>query len=178
MLEYKSTPIKKGANTVEKEIRIKIRSELYEVEESLFSDGSDEDKEIMCDTNDEYDAEPSVMEINTFGRLTDDGNCVCITYEEDEESGMSGSTTTVSYQKSNPEIVTMTRDGFMSASLVFEESKRHHCMYKTPYMPFEVCVHTKKVVNTLETDGNIDLDYIVEIRGATAERTKFKMKIL
>ena len=45
-------------------------------------------------------------------------------------------------------------------------------------MPFEVCVHTMKVENQLLTDGVLRLDYIVEIRGAQAERTKFQMEIL
>ena len=72
-------------------------------------------------------------------------------------------------------IVTMTRDGIVSATLVFEEGKRHHCIYKTPIMPFEVCVKTKTVTNNLEVNGELELDYIVEIRGAKAERTKLQM---
>ena len=117
------------------------------------------------------------MEMNSVGRYSDDGQRIAISYEESEATGMVGSTTTLSFLKSNPEIVTMSRDGAVSATLVFEEVKRHHCIYKTPFMPFEVCVHTTKVLNNISL-GNLELDYIVEIRGAKAERTKFKMQIL
>ena len=75
-------------------------------------------------------------------------------------------------------IVSMIREGAVSTVLVFEEGKRHHCIYNTPIMPFEVCVHTMKVENKLVDEGWLDLDYIVEIRGAQAERTKFRMEIL
>ena len=45
-------------------------------------------------------------------------------------------------------------------------------------MTFEVCVHTLDVKNELTEKGNISIDYIVEIRGARAERNKFSMKIM
>ena len=68
--------------------------------------------------------------------------------------------------------------GVVSTALVFEEGKRHHCVYNTPFMPFQVCVHTLTVDNRLLTEGFVDLDYVVEIRGAQAERTKFRMELL
>ena len=45
-------------------------------------------------------------------------------------------------------------------------------------MTFEVCVHTIDIKNDIESKGNISIDYMVEIRGARAERTKFSMKIM
>lgn len=158
-----------------KDIRIKIHSELYEVEASLFTEETEEIDFFAEDGNNPV--EPEIMEINSVGRYSDDGQRIAISYEESEATGMVGSTTTLSFLKSNPEIVTMSRDGAVSATLVFEEVKRHHCIYKTPFMPFEVCVHTTKVLNNISL-GNLELDYIVEIRGAKAERTKFKMQIL
>ena len=90
---------------------------------------------------------------------------------------MEGATAIISFRKSSPEMVTMTREGAVSATLVFEEGKRHHSLYKTPFMPFEVGVYTKTVDNLILGNGILNLDYIVEIRGAKAERTKFKMQI-
>ena len=72
----------------------------------------------------------------------------------------------------------MLRDGAVSTVLVFESGKRHHCIYQTPFMPIEVCVHTLKVENRLLEEGYLNLDYIIEIRGARAERTKFRMELL
>lgn len=158
------------------ETRIKILSELYEVEASLFTEEVS-DEEFFSRAEDQT-VEADIVEINSLGVFNDDGERVSVSYEETEATGMEGSATSVSFLKKDPSIVTMTRDGIVSATLVFEEGKRHHCIYKTPFMPFEVCVCTKKVVNRLQEDGSLDLDYVVEIRGAKAERTKFKMQIL
>lgn len=160
----------------QKEIRIHIISTNYEVEASLF--GMDDDEML---TEDEISAmlEPEKTEIKTFGTftLTDDGRAeVC--YKESEETGMSGSVTTLSFAPEHPEIVTMTRTGFVSTTLVFEKGKRHHCVYNTPYMPFEVCVKSIKVSNHIVAMGLLELDYFVEIRGAKAERTKFLMNVM
>ena len=162
--------------SLNEEIRIKIRSELYEVEASMFSDDAD----IDFFETEKTDATPEadILEINSLGTMSDDGERVFITYNETEATGMDGSTTSISFLKSSPDVVTMTRDGLVSATLVFEEDKRHHCIYKTPFMPFEVCIKTKDVVNNILSVGELELDYVVEIRGAKAERTKFKMQIL
>lgn len=156
-----------------KEVRIKIRSCRYEVDASLFS----EDDTELC-ISDDRSAEPETVEICTVGRLCDADGRFDVSYEETEVTGMEGSSTSVSFLPKESGIVTMLRDGAVSTALVFEEGKRHHCVYNTPFMPFQVCVHTMKVDNRLHVDGCLELDYIVEIRGAQAERTKFRMEIL
>ena len=86
-------------------------------------------------------------------------------------------TTEVGFDLDNAGLVTMMRHGTVSTVLVFEKGKRHICSYQTEYMPFEICVNTKDVQNTLLENGRIDLDYIIEIRGAQAERTLFTIEI-
>ena len=160
---------------IKKDVRIKIHSELYEVEASLFStDDIDFDDIPISDES----PEPEILDINTLGAYTDDGERISISYNESEATGMEGSTTTVTFLKADPTIVSMIREGLVSTTLVFESGKRHHCLYKTPFMPFEVCVRTIKVSNSLLGIGTLTLDYVVEIRGAKAERTKFSMQIL
>ena len=157
-----------------KEIRIKIHSELYEVDASLFTDADIDTDNIPIS---EDAPTPDIMDINSIGSYTDDGERISISYNETEVTGMEGSTTTVTFLKSEPNVVSMIREGAVSATLVFEEGKRHHCLYKTPFMPFEVCVRTIKISNALLGAGALSLDYIVEIRGAKAERTKFSMQL-
>lgn len=158
-----------------KEIRIKIHSELYEIDASLFSDDEIDTDNIPVS---EESPEPEIMDINSFGNYVDDGERISISYNESEATGMEGSLTTVTFLKSDPSVVSMIRSGLVSTTLVFEEGKRHHCMYKTPFMPFEVCIRTIKVDNTIIGFGSLSLDYIVEIRGAKAERTRFSFQIL
>ncbi|MBQ9113041.1 MAG: DUF1934 domain-containing protein [Clostridia bacterium] len=162
--------------SAEREIRIHIESVTYEVEASLFEAG---DGEFLL-TSDEIEAslEPEKMEIKSLGKFKIDGGRAEVSYEESEATGMEGSVTAISFDMTQPGIVTMIRTGLVSTALVFEKGKRHHCVYNTPYMPFELCVKTFEVKNRIPDGGILELDYIIEIRGAKAERTKFMMKIM
>lgn len=156
------------------EVRIRLKSVRYEVEASLFSDEEDGVQMMAEDMRNE----PEMIEINSLGQLTTQAGRTQIAYEETEVTGMEGATTAVSFLTDQPGVVSMIREGAVSTVLVFEAGKRHHCVYKTPFMPFEVCVHTLKVENRLLDTGYLTLDYIIEIRGARAERTKFRMELL
>lgn len=161
----------------EKDIKILIESTTYEVEASLFG----EDVSVFDDMTEEdikASLEPETMAIKTFGKLILDDERVQVCYEESEATGMDGSKTSVSFDTKSMGLVTMMRTGAVSTALVFEKGKRHHCVYTTPYMPFEICVKTLDVKNRIMDTGILELDYIIEIRGAKAERTKFSMKIM
>ncbi len=163
---------------MEKEIRIRLKSERYEVEASLFSSPQDEGTEGGFSLLEDSEQKPECMEIHSVGTLSQKDGRIEIAYDETEATGMDGSRTAVSFLEDERGVVSMMREGTVSTTLVFETGKRYHCVYQTPYMPFEVCVRTHKVDNRLLEDGVLLLDYIVEIRGAQAERTKFSMQIL
>ena len=156
-----------------KEVRVRIKSVRYEVEASLFSD--ERDRLVI---GEDAAVEPETMRMNTLGTMLVENGRVEISYEETQATGMDGSTTRVTYMLDQPDVVSMIREGTVSTALVFEAGKRHHCVYRTPIMPFEVCVRTMKVENRLSDMKTLMLDYVVEIRGAQAERTKFYMEIL
>lgn len=117
------------------------------------------------------------MEICTEGRMRITGDRVSVTYDETEMTGMEGTKTMVGFFKSQPDIVTMTRTGTVKSSFTFEPKKRYICSYETPYMPFEMCIRTLSMDNRLETDGELSLEYVIEIRGATAEHNTLFMKL-
>lgn len=184
-----------------KKVMIKITSRCEELGDSIFerffnSDDSFEDGdfddvdyaleaalEAVADisfenSGDELPPEDDgIIEIFTEGRFRDTADRVAISYDETEITGMEGARTTISFNKSNPELVTMTRTGNVNTALVFEPKKRHICTYNTPYMPFELCVRTLSLDNRLENDGEFSIEYIIEIRGATAERNSLFLKI-
>lgn len=164
-----------GGDIMQEEVRIKIRSVRYEVEASLFSDEDGAEGLTLIEGK---DIEPETVEINTVGVLRETDGRIEVSYEETEVTGMDGSTTAVSFLREQSGIVTMLREGAVSTALVFEEGKRHHCVYNTPFMPFQICVHTLKVDNGIMENKILELDYVVEIRGAQAERTKFRMELL
>lgn len=161
-----------------KNIKMKIRSRRYDVEGSLFD-------AIVDEMFDEFDIErqekdfddEEAIELNSEGKMNIDGKNIEIVYEESEITGMEGSSTSLHFSADDPGLVSMIRSGNVSTSLVFEQGKRHHCVYNTPIMPFEICVRTHKVRNTLLENGRLELDYMIEIRGANAERTNFTLEI-
>ena len=160
---------------IKKKIMIKLISKRTAWKESFF-DSILENVEPEPFENEEDEGE-STIELNSEGVLCIDDKRASILYDESELTGMEGSTTEVGFDLDNAGLVTMMRHGSVSTVLVFEKGKRHICAYKTEYMPFEICVNTKDVQNTLLQDGKIFLDYIIEIRGAQAERTLFTIEI-
>ena len=180
---------------------IKITSRCEEIGDSIFErffsledsfeDGDFDDAdyalqealEAVADVNFEVgdkekpQEDDGLIEIFTEGSFRITPDRVSISYDETEITGMEGSRTTLSFNKSTPELVTMTRTGSVNTALVFEPKKRHICTYNTPYMPFEICVRTLSLDNRIESDGEISIEYIIEIRGATAERNSLLLKI-
>lgn len=126
------------------------------------------------------DEEDMLLEIRTQGVLSRDADGrISLTYDETELTGMEGSTTTVTFAESDPDTVTMLRYGSVTTTLVFEQERRHICVYETPIMPFEICIYARKVQNELGMDGgSILLDYLIEIHGAKAERTLFELHVV
>ena len=164
---------------IKKNIRLKLTS-LREASNDQFFDSLLEDEIDPYEERELHieDEEPEgPIEMYSEGELYVTDDRVIIAYDESELSGMEGSHTQVRFERNQEGLVTMMRSGNVNTILVFEQGKRHICAYNTPYMPFEICVFTKSVKNTLLTDGKIELDYIVEIRGAQAERTQFTIEI-
>lgn len=125
---------------------------------------------------------PENEEDNTFtmsseGTLSVDRGQVIVEYAETELTGMQGATTCLRFDRDNPGLVTMLREGTVETVLVFERGKQHICAYRTPYMPFELCVRTYRVINELLETGFLYLDYTIEVRGARVERNKFTLEI-
>ncbi len=136
-----------------------------------------EDVEIMVPEQLEGEQDGETLEMITQGAVRVRGGRVEIVYDEGELSGMEGSQTVISYAKGDPKTVSMIRTGAVSTALVFERGVRHLCTYETPYMPFQIGVFALMVDNRLESEGVIVLDYLIEIRGAQAERCKMTLKV-
>jgi len=182
----------------EQHIRIKIRSAQYAVSDELvcdlldyaYGDGDCPACESGCESaialnaHDGLDEYSDTIELYTEGLLQvtkESGReRVEISYEETELTGMAGARTSVSFDTATPRLVSMTRSGAVSTALVFEPGRRNICAYNTAYLPFELCVATRIVENTIDPQtcgGALYLDYIIEIRGGVAERNKFTMEI-
>ena len=163
---------------IKKSIRIKLTSLREATNDSFFDKMLGNELDEFEDEEFPIEEEPEgPIEMFSEGELYITDERVIIAYDESELTGMEGSHTQVRFERSCPQLVTMMRSGSVNTILVFEKGKRHICTYQTEFMPFEICVFTKEVRNTLLENGRIELDYIVEIRGAQAERTQFTIEI-
>ena len=149
---------------------------------SLFDDETDAEEEgeeipPRIDLDALMGEMPEPDEMLMEGRLVTNEKRVELIYEESELTGMEGSVTAIGFQRNFPELVSMMRSGKVRTALTFEEGKRHYCLYNTPYSDFEVCVRALRVDNRLLSDGELVLDYLVEIHGARAEHCKMTVNV-
>lgn len=123
------------------------------------------------------------MEFITEGLLTcqldqDSGvKTYTITYAESELTGMEGSQSSILFRTDDPGLVHMVRTGTVSTALTFRAHCRALCTYNTPYYPFQLGIHSLLVDNRLQEEGRLTLEYIIEIRGAQAERCRMDMQV-
>ncbi|MBQ2377445.1 MAG: DUF1934 domain-containing protein [Clostridia bacterium] len=152
-------------------------SQLFEACNEDFDAAAHDVKEKLEADGVSAEVEPAMMESTTEGVLVVEDGRATVRYSESELTGMEGAVTEVSFALDSPGLVTMLRGGGVTTSLVFEQDKRHVSIYETPFMPFEICILTMKVENLLIEEGTLKLDYVVEVKGAQAERTRFTMDI-
>ncbi len=149
-------------------VMIRMLVSRLEIPHSLF-DGEDDVENYEPFELNLFGEMPEPEEMLLEGRLLTNATRVELLYEESELTGMEGSVTAVVFQRRTPHMLTMMRTGSVRTAMVFEEGKRHICLYNTPFSTFEVCVSALKVQNELLAEGRIELDYLVEIHGAQAE---------
>ena len=111
------------------------------------------------------------------GLMTTSGDTTHITYFEDDTSGMGGTKVVVAFNQSEPREVTITRSGAVNTIMLFSQGERTISVYNTPYMPFELGIYSKKVDNRILTDGVLEISYVLEVKGALAQKTEMKMEI-
>ena len=116
------------------------------------------------------------VETTLYGEISTRGSTFCIRYEEESE-GMGGVFTEVSFDLAKPKEISISRSGALESCMYFEEGKRHICVYDTGIMPFEICIFSRTVDNQLATSGILNLVYLIEIKGACAQKTVFKMEV-
>lgn len=130
-----------------------------------------------CDLPEE-EGEAEDIELAMEGKLVVTGERAELVWHESELTGMEGSTTKIGFFLDSPGLVSMLRGGSVNTALVFEEGRRHICVYNTPFSAFEICVQGLRVDNRLLTDGTLELDYLIEIRGNRTERCRMEVSFI
>ena len=130
---------------------------------------------LIKETFDTFQGDDTV-ETTLYGEISTRGSTFFIKYEEESE-GMGGVFTEVSFDLAKPKEISISRSGALESCMYFEEGKRHICVYDTGIMPFEICIFSRTVDNQLATSGILNLVYLIEIKGACAQKTVFKMEV-
>lgn len=111
-------------------------------------------------------------------QILEDGRRVIeVAYTEDES--MDDTNTVIRYDPAREGTVSIYHTGGVISALVCEEGVRHITVYQTPIAPFEIALYTKKCRGgfSYAMGGVMELDYIVELRGADLQRTILKIEV-
>lgn len=160
----------------EKQVRVSIKSIITDLV-ALAQTERKMGEEYMLDHI--SDAE-QVIEYSTDGTLSETEDTVILRYEEASETGIDNTFTTLVFPKDQPNFLNMGRSGEYKASIVFNDKvRRQPCVYNVCGHTMEFCITTRHIDNKLTLEGgSIDVDYIIEMNGMNAQRTRFSANVV
>ena len=158
---------------IEKRVIINMTTEREDYSNTIIAFAETKDASVKLEP------ETEKFDFRTEGVLAFRDGRVVLEYDDSvlfdgEKTGVE-----ISFEEKAPSVVSLVRHGAVSSAMVYEQGKRHISAYNTPYMVFELCINTIKVKNRLldESNRTLELDYVIEIHGSKAERTKMKISL-
>ena len=110
--------------------------------------------------------EPEIIQLVTDGIMEFRNGGWDISYEESELTGLAGVTTTFRIE---PGMVTLTRKGTLSSTMIFQENVEHESLYQMPFGALMLSVKATRVFFDIVPDGGmIDLSYNICIENSEA----------
>ena len=107
------------------------------------------------------------------GALVKENDNTYISYNETEETGMAGTTTTIAVEGRR---VRLIRKGTSNSELILERGKRHDCDYQTPYGSMAIGVTASQVkANVGDTEGRIYAKYLISIGNEPSGENVFEI---
>lgn len=136
------------------------------------------DKEVIITINSSQTvngSESQGAELITQGTYSIDDGQIRFSYMESELTGMEGTKT--DFLVSHEEIV-MTREGTVTARMVFQRGKKHLFLYNTPYGALTMGLDTHRILSSLgEHGGGLEIEYDLDLERAHISRNKFKINV-
>lgn len=125
------------------------------------------------------DPTPDISEFVTDAEYTTGERCE-ILYKENPDLGMGTCAVRISWLEADPSVISVVRNGETQTVMSFEEGKRHISRYDMGSMAFELTTRTLRSFNNFDgtLEGEIYVDYIVEVRGGFVGRRKMSVKVL
>lgn len=118
------------------------------------------------------------LESVSVGTLDEKDGIISIVFEEMIDPDFPAVPTRIEFDPADPDRLTLRRSGALTSTLYFDRGNYRHCEYVTTVMPFEVCIYTRRLENTITKEGGLlILDYAIEIRGAAVQRVMMTVKV-
>lgn len=118
------------------------------------------------------------IRITAEGVMSYDGKRVEICY--DEIMGEYGKAKNIlSFDPSEPNIVTLDRSGAVKCVMTFSENGRYGTLYHMGFAAFDLTIATHRISNkiTFEKGGTLLLDYGTEIQNVSVQISRFRFDI-
>ncbi len=130
------------------------------------------------DTEEEPDDTTERFSETVAAVYAEENGRVTVSYGNVNPQGGEYSLTQVTYRTDEPGVISIVRSGDTSSMYVIEEGKRHLCQLRSGPYALEVTFYGRKVVNTIsDGEGEIFLDYSVEMGGSAGQRTRLKITL-
>ena len=153
----------------EKNVMINIKSAHFTPNEYYVKNVTPVDV-FSADSFDSVNAQR--IDIDYEGTLSVSGGRLSLEYDESELTGMEGTTTNISFELDNPNLVIMSRTGSVVGTLCFADGERIMCTQNTPEMELPLVIDTESMINELTEDGGeLKISYGLEYRGSLVART-------
>lgn len=121
------------------------------------------------------DGEKESMTQRVEGHLRREEERYILTYWEGEGSDL-GQTRTTLHLESDRAV--LTRQGELTAHMVFQEGASHTSLYETPYGKLPMTIHTQRLEGKLsEAGGSVYLVYQIQLGGADAGETRLRLTV-
>ncbi len=173
--EVKSISLKIKTIVIDSEGVDVSAEEMVELLQRIFDGDNVSEQEIEDVIGEDGETE---IELCTEAEMYINGEgSIEISYMENEDDEQLKTHSKIIFSEDEPELVIMTKDGAMSAVLSFEEGKQHICTYDTPFMPIKVYVDSKLVDNRLMSDGEMRLNYILNLNDTEPQHFALEIKI-
>ena len=119
--------------------------------------------------------DPGRTNLITEGELSDTKEGWRIRYQEADENGMPGTTTTFDVQ---PERVILRRSGSLNSEMIFEKGRPHSSLYALSAGALTVDIHTDYLFADIDGDGGeMDIRYQIAIEHQLTGSNRFLIQV-
>lgn len=130
---------------------------------------------ITINSTQQLDEGDDGMELITRGKYGVGAEGIRLSYMESELTGLKGTKTDFLV---TPAEVVMSREGTVTAQMVFHKGRKQHFFYETPYGTLTMGLDTHKLEQALgEHGGDMEIEYDIDMDRSVVSRNRFKINV-